>query len=305
MYLGSWKIDDLLTFPANTYRYDTGAAADADGTVDYRIYEDETTSPILTGSLALLDGSNTVGFYTERITLSAANGFEKGKCYTIYIVATVNTVVMTQVHTLQIEAEVDTNTVSAGAIASASFAVGAITSTAIAAAAIGNSQIATDAIGAAELAASAVTEIQAGLSTLDAAGVRSAVGLASANLDTQLAAIQADTDAIEVDTQDIQSKIGSPAGASLAADIAALNNLSAAQVNAEVVDVLRVDTIPDSYSVDGAQPTIAQALLEIRQFLTEKSVSGTTVSVTKPNGTVVMQFTINSSTAPTSITRAS
>ena len=36
------------------------------------------------------------------------------------------------------------------------------------------------------LAASAVTEIQSGLSTLDAAGVRTAVGLASANLDTQL-----------------------------------------------------------------------------------------------------------------------
>jgi hypothetical protein len=51
--------------------------------------------------------------------------------------------------------------------------------------------IATDAIGAAELAASAVTEIQTGLSTLDAAGVRSAVGLATGNLDTQLAGIPA------------------------------------------------------------------------------------------------------------------
>lgn len=49
--------------------------------------------------------------------------------------------------------------------------------------------IATDAIGSAELAASAVSEIQSGLSTLDAAGVRSAVGLASANLDTQLDAL--------------------------------------------------------------------------------------------------------------------
>ncbi len=49
--------------------------------------------------------------------------------------------------------------------------------------------IATDAIGSAELAASAITEIQAGLSTLDGAGIRTAVGLASANLDTQLGAI--------------------------------------------------------------------------------------------------------------------
>lgn len=77
--------------------------------------------------------------------------------------------------------------VATGGIAAASFAAGAID----------NAAIATDAIGSAELAASAVTEIQAGLSTLDASGVRGAVGLASANLDTQIAAVQADTDNIQ------------------------------------------------------------------------------------------------------------
>lgn len=46
--------------------------------------------------------------------------------------------------------------------------------------------MANDTLTASALAANAVTEIQAGLSTLDVAGVRSAVGLASANLDTQL-----------------------------------------------------------------------------------------------------------------------
>jgi hypothetical protein len=54
--------------------------------------------------------------------------------------------------------------------------------------------IATDAIGAAELAADAVAEIQSGLSTLTAAGVRSAVGLSSANLDTQLDALPTATE---------------------------------------------------------------------------------------------------------------
>lgn len=70
-------------------------------------------------------------------------------------------------------------TVATGGISAASFAAGAIDASAIA----------TDAIGSNELAASAITEIQAGLSTLDAAGVRAAVGLASANLDTQLSTI--------------------------------------------------------------------------------------------------------------------
>jgi hypothetical protein len=73
--------------------------------------------------------------------------------------------------------------IATGGIAAASFTAGAIDATAIAA----------DAIGSSELAASAVTEIQSGLSTLDAAGVRSAVGLAAANLDTQLSGINAKT----------------------------------------------------------------------------------------------------------------
>lgn len=46
-----------------------------------------------------------------------------------------------------------------------------------------------DTITASALATDAVTEIQSGLSTLTAAGVRTAVGLASANLDTQLDAL--------------------------------------------------------------------------------------------------------------------
>ena len=47
--------------------------------------------------------------------------------------------------------------------------------------------IATDAVDANALASDAVAEIQSGLSTIDAEGVRTAVGLGAANLDTQLA----------------------------------------------------------------------------------------------------------------------
>lgn len=63
--------------------------------------------------------------------------------------------------------------------------------------------MATDVITSTALAASAVTEIQTGLSTLDAAGVRSAVGLAVANLDTQLSTIDTVVDSILVDTAEI------------------------------------------------------------------------------------------------------
>lgn len=114
MYLGSWKVDDYLTFPCNTHQASDGAATDADSVPSYRVYEDETGTPILTGSMAKLDDANTTGFYSEQIQLTAANGFEKGKSYTIYISATVTSVVGTMSHTFQMEAEVDANTVSAG-----------------------------------------------------------------------------------------------------------------------------------------------------------------------------------------------
>lgn len=183
-YLGSWKIDDALTFPAITHRFDTGALTDADAVPAYRVYEDETGTAILTGNMAKLDDTNTTGFYSEQITLSAANGFEKGKCYTVYITAAVNSVTGGSFHTFQLEAEVDANVVSDktgyglatgaitaaviatdaidadaladGAITSGVFASGAITADAIAANAIGSSEIADGAITAAKIATDAI-----------------------------------------------------------------------------------------------------------------------------------------------------
>ncbi len=165
-YYGSWKIDDNLTFAVNTHTPSTGAATDADAVPAYRVYEDETATPIVTGNMALLDSANTAGFYSEQIALSAANGFEKGKSYNIYVSAAVGGTTGTISHDFQMEAEVDANIVSTGAIVAGSFAAGAIDAAAIATDAIGSAQIATDAIGAAELASDAVDEI------LDAFAIR-------------------------------------------------------------------------------------------------------------------------------------
>lgn len=87
-YLGAYSIDDYLTFAVNTHN-NKGQARDADSVPFYHIYEEETATPIVTGTMALLNGSNTVGFYSEQVQLTAAKGFELGKCYNIYIEATV------------------------------------------------------------------------------------------------------------------------------------------------------------------------------------------------------------------------
>lgn len=131
-------------------------------------------------------------------------------------------------------------------------------------------------------------------------------------MDTNIDAVLVDTgttlDALIQDiptNAELAAALASADDAILAA-MAALNNLSAAQVNAEVVDVLRTDTIPDSYSAEGAQPTIAQGVLEIRQFLFERFVSGVTLTVRKPDGsTSAMVFTLSDADNPASITRSS
>ena len=107
-YLGSYAVDDTLTFYANTTRFDTGAATDADSAPTYRVYEEETTTPLATGSMALLDSTNTAGFYSEQITLASGTGYEAGKQYAIYIAATVNLVAGASHHTFQVGAKVNT-----------------------------------------------------------------------------------------------------------------------------------------------------------------------------------------------------
>src|SRR4030067_973156 len=79
----SWKINDVYTFTLTTNG--SSGAVDADSVPSYRVYEDETGTAILTGSMAKLDDAGTIGFYSEQITLSVVNGLEKGKSYNIII----------------------------------------------------------------------------------------------------------------------------------------------------------------------------------------------------------------------------
>ena len=130
---------------------------------------------------------------------------------------------------------------------------------------------------------------------------------------------QVDLDASQISDiysllSDVESQVDLDAGviSDIYSDLAAgvtigassLSDISS-RVNAEVLDVLTVDQLADSYAADGAQPTIGQAILAIKQFLEERDVSGTTVTVKKPDGsTTAMTFTLDDGTSPTSITRA-
>jgi hypothetical protein len=106
-------------------------------------------------------------------------------------------------------------------------------------------------------------------------------------VDTEVAAIKAKTDNLPVDPAD-------------ASDIAAATNALAASIAA-----LMTTALTESYAADGANATVAQLLYEMRALLSEFSISGTTLTTRKKDGvTTAGTYTLDSSTSPTSITRA-
>ena len=124
-------------------------------------------------------------------------------------------------------------------------------------------------------------------------------------LDTEIAAIKAKTDNLPADPAD-------------ASDIAALfvtvnSKLDAIDdfLDTEIAAILAdttelADTVlADSVPADGSLGTIKQTLYEIRQFLFEFSISSTTGTSKKADGSTTLEtFTTNSATTPTSITRS-
>ena len=74
----------------------------------------------------------------------------------------------------------------------------------------------------------------------------------------------------------------------------------------EITTGILTTQMTEAYASDGSAPTLAQAVFAIQQFLQERAVSGTTLTVKGVDGsTSKMTFTLDDASAPTSITRAS
>jgi len=187
---------------------------------------------------------------------------------------------------------------------------------------------------AAAAAADLTTELQSGLAT--SADLATVAGY----LDTEVAAILEDTGTTlpaqiaglnNLSSAQAQSAAAAaltaydpPTKAELDAGLAALNNISAADVWAAATRTLTANTnlndptaaavaeavlttaMTESYSADGAAPTLAQAMFLAMQMLTHMTIVGTTLTVYRLDGvTPAATFTLDSATSPTSITRAS
>lgn len=163
--------------------------------------------------------------------------------------------------------------------------------------------IATDAIDADAIAANAVTELQSGLAT--AAALTTVEG----KIDT----IDTNVDSILVDTgTDIPATlvtIGSYLDTEIAAIKAKTDNLPSDPADASdvaaAITALLTTSMTEAYSTDGSTVTIAQALYELLALSQEKTISGTTMTVKKRDGsTTALTLTLNDATTPTGITRS-
>ena len=79
---------------------------------------------------------------------------------------------------------------------------------------------------------------------------------------------------------------------------------SAGHNAADLVTSVLTTQMTESYAADGVAPTVAQALFAIQQFLLDKDVSGTTLTVRRLDGTTsAFVLTLDDGTNPTDINR--
>lgn len=133
------------------------------------------------------------------------------------------------------------------------------------------------------------------------ASVVGAVGSVTGNVGGSVASV---VGAVGSVTGNVGGSVASVVGAvgSVTGSIGSLGATAKTDVSTAVLTT----QMTESYAALHAVPTLAQGILELRAFIVENSVVGTTVTAKKVDGSTTAETaTINSSTAPTSITRAS
>ena len=308
----------------------TGVPGTLAGSPVVEIYEDNGTTQITTAETLTVDFDSVTGLNNLRIVATAANGFEAGKSYSAVIsVGTVSSVSV--VGEVVCNFSIQRQPVNWANVTAPTTAVD-LSGTDIQLCDTVTTN--TDVRGTDSAAlASVCTEVRLATLTdwidggrldllLDAIPTTAMRGtdnaaLASVCTETRLAALtdwlnggrlDLILDIIAVDTTtDIPALI-----ATAQADLDLITGsdgatLATAQGNyapAKVADILTT-ALTEAYAADGAAPTLTQAVMLILQHLSESSISSTTKTVKKLDGsTSAATFTLDDATTPTSITRA-
>ena len=166
------SLGDSVFLHFGTSSTTTGAATNADSTPTVNVAEDGVAlgyAPTVTNI--------TTGLYMVQIDCTAGNGFEAGRRYSVYVAATVGTIAGRDgIGEFEVLAtDLNTGVASVvGAVGSVTGSVGSV---------VGLSAANLDVAVSTRLATASYT------APLDAAATRAALGMAAANLDTQLGAL--------------------------------------------------------------------------------------------------------------------
>lgn len=273
-YWGDFPLEETLNFLFTTRAFATGIPTVLAGTPVLSVYEDTNLTQITAGVTITVDHDAVVGLNRANVVATAANGYEAGKTYTVVIttgtvggVSVVGEVVGTFTidrgaalrptvasRTLDIaatgEAGVDFGNIL-GTLDAANIGTDAITAAKIAANAIGASELATDAIGDAQIATGAIASTAFAAGAINAAAIATdaitaakiaadAIGASELATDA-IGSAQLATTAVNEIRDAILSDATTFAGANIDATIS--SRATPAQVNTEVSDVLKTDTV--------------------------------------------------------------
>jgi hypothetical protein len=82
------------------------------------------------------------------------------------------------------------------------------------------------------------------------------------------------------------------------------SNAVAASAASEIATAVYTGQMTEAYRAAGVAPTLAQAMFELVAHMGDSSISGTTKTLKKIDGTTAKTFTLDSATTPTSITES-
>lgn len=300
MSLGDFTPSKVIYFTFTTRAFSTGIPTQLAGTPSLEVYKDGSDTPSTAGITLTVDFSSVTGLNHVAIDTAADGTFySAGSSFNVVIAAgTVGGVsvvgeslasfTLSKISSLRPTTADRTLDVTATGEAGIDWAnIGSPTQT----------------VNLSGTTVKTATDVEADTADIQ---TRLPAALVSGRMDSDAVAISGSTsaaDAVENNIANLDAAISTRA---TAAAVAALNNLSSAQVETIVNAYWNTNVLADSVAALGDRPTPAQALIMITRFLFEKSTSGVTLTVTKEDGsTESMTFELDDADNPTSIHRAS
>lgn len=297
-------LESTIYMDFTTRAFTTGVPTTLAGTPVLSVLEENNATPITAGVSVSVDRASVAGLNMAGIVATAANGYENGKGYSIYIsTGTVGGVsvigeVVGQFTIGASAAAVDlaNGTDGLGAIKGDTAAIKTKTDFLPSATAGDAGGLFIAGTNAATTVTTSFTTTFTGNLTGSVASVSGAVGSVTGNVGGSTASV---TGAVGSVTGAVGSVTGN-VGGNVTGSVGSLGATAKTDVNIAV----NKTQMTESYAADNVAPTLEQATFLTMQNLQEFAIAGTTITTKKIDGSATAAtYTLDDGTNPTSRTR--